>query len=120
MADGNGYWKKSRVYLAQAEEELAKDDLCQASEKGWGAAASIVKAVASERRWGHRSHRSLFRVVDRLTEETRDEELRTEFALAGMLDTNFYEGWLGRRTVVRHMARVTRFVERMEGLLNGR
>ena len=120
MADGNGYWKKSRVYLTQAEEELARDDLCQASEKGWGAAASIVKAVASERRWGHRSHPALFRVVDRLTVETRDEELRTQFALAGMLHTNFYEGWLARPAVEAHLVKVTRFVERMEGLLNGR
>ena len=37
------YTDRSRTYLSQASEELAKADLCQASEKGWGAAAEIVK-----------------------------------------------------------------------------
>ena len=45
------YREQSRrgVFLAQAHEELAKGDLQQASEKGWGAASQMVKAVAQER-----------------------------------------------------------------------
>ena len=39
--------------MEQANEELARDDLRQASEKGWGAASQIVKAVAEERGWEH-------------------------------------------------------------------
>ena len=118
MADGNPYHVKSMTYLSQSREELAKDDLSQASEKGWVAAASIVKAVASERRWGHRSHQGLFSVVDRLADEAQDEELRTQFGIAGMLHTNFYEGWLARPSVEAHLAKVTQFVERMEQFLD--
>ena len=111
------YTSRSRTYLSQASEELAKGDLCQASEKGWGAAAEMVKAVAAVRGWDHGGHRELFIVVSRLVTETNDRELRYQFGLAGQLHTNFYEGWLDRATVEDVLSQVTRFVENMEGLL---
>ena len=111
------YTSRSRTYLSQASEELAKGDLCQASEKGWGAAAEIVKAVAAARGWDHSGHRQLYGVITRLVNETGDETFRTAFAVAGALHTNFYEGWLDRGTVEAHLAQVTRFVERMESLI---
>ena len=36
-------------FLREAEELLAKGDHLQASEKAWGAAAQMVKAVAAEK-----------------------------------------------------------------------
>ena len=53
MVSRLAYRDQSRAYLEQANEELARDDLRQASEKGWGAASQIVKAVAEERGWEH-------------------------------------------------------------------
>ena len=50
------YREQSRKFLAQAYEELAKGDLPQASEKGWGAASQMLKAIAQQRGWSHRSH----------------------------------------------------------------
>ena len=47
--DGNAvadYRQRSRIFLARAREYLAIDDLHQASEKGWGAATWMAKAVA--------------------------------------------------------------------------
>ena len=52
------YREQSRV--GQAYEEFAKGDFVQASEKGWGATAQIVKAIAQERGWSHNSHRDLY------------------------------------------------------------
>jgi hypothetical protein len=40
------YHEASMVLLEQAEAELAVGDARQASEKGWGAAAQVVKAAA--------------------------------------------------------------------------
>ena len=111
------YTSRSRIYLSQASEELAKGDLCQASEKGWGAAAEIVKAVAEARGWEHGGHWQLFEAVSRLVTETGERELRIQFVAAGQLHTNFYEGWLDRATVEDVIGQVTRFVERMESLL---
>ena len=51
MTTQNNYLERSRIYLAQAAEEFDRDELGQASEKGWGAAVSMVKAVAEERGW---------------------------------------------------------------------
>ena len=111
------YTSRSRTHLFQASEELAKGDLCQASEKGWGSAAEMVKVVAAVRGWEHGSHRELFNVVDRLVVDTRDEDIRSQFLMAGQLHTNFYEGWLSRAAVEATLSNVTRFVEKMEGLL---
>ena len=41
----------SHNFLRQAREELAKEDLLQAANKAWGAAAYAIKAVAEKRRW---------------------------------------------------------------------
>ena len=43
------YQQASQRFLAQAKQELAAGDLPQASEKGWGATAQILKAVAEQR-----------------------------------------------------------------------
>ncbi|MXZ67886.1 MAG: hypothetical protein F4Z17_02565 [Acidimicrobiia bacterium] len=60
------YQDAARHLLAQAFEELAAGDSRQASEKGWGAAAQMIKAIASSRGWSHGSHASLYRLISRL------------------------------------------------------
>jgi len=40
--------KLSEKYMVEAEEFLRKGDLVQASEKAWGAASQIVKALAAK------------------------------------------------------------------------
>ena len=47
------YQQASEHFLAQARQELADGDLPQASEKGWGATAQILKAIAERRGWEH-------------------------------------------------------------------
>ena len=49
MQQTKTYQERSWAFLAKAREELAVGDLEQASEKGWGAAAMMVKAVAGQR-----------------------------------------------------------------------
>ena len=40
------YQQASQQFLAQANQELAAGDLPQASEKGWGAVAQMIKDIA--------------------------------------------------------------------------
>ena len=117
--NGNHYAEQSRAFLTQAFEELARDDLRQASEKGWGAAAQIVKAAAEERRMEHGGHGMLFNVVRRLRRETGEESLGSQFQIANGLHFNFYEGWYGREDVTEGLEQVSQFVDRVETLLNG-
>ncbi len=83
--------EQGRISLAQAEEELAKDDLRQASEKGWGAASQMVKAVADARGWDHKGHAQLFKAVGSLADEHDDKALRRLFSSANDLHINFYD-----------------------------
>ena len=104
----------ARRFLAQAHDYLAADNLLQASEKGWGAAAQAVKSVAETRGWPHNGHRQPFETIGRLVAETGDEEISTAFGLAGALHTNFYEGWLEREAVKIYLSQVAGLVEKLE------
>ena len=106
------------MFLAQAHEELAKGDLPQASEKGWGAAAQMVKAIAEERGWRHFSHRDIMRAVDALSQQTGNPELAYLFAFAGYLHVNFYENAHSGGIIEGHLQQVERFVDKAEGLLD--
>ena len=105
-----------REFLARARVYLAEDDLLQASEKGWGAAAQMVKAVAESRGWPHSVHRDLWRTINRLADETSDEDIRIMFGLAGELHTNFHEGWLDRETVDAYLSRVEQLTGKLSAL----
>ncbi len=114
--NGQYYSDTGREFLARARTYLAEDDLRQASEKGWGAAAQMVKAAAETRGWRHHVHRDLWRTINRLANETGDERVRDGFNAASTLHTNFYEGWLERETVEANLARVAELVEKLDAL----
>ena len=104
----------SRELLAKAEEALAEDDLLQASEKGWGAAAHMVKAVAESRGWRHNGHRELYRVANRLSEESGEAEVKGLFSIASALHGNFYENWMPKEMVAYDLAQVRVLVGKLE------
>ena len=114
------YAEASREFMGKAYQYLAEDDLAQASEKGWGAAAQMVKAVAEERGWPHRHHRLLYEVIEDLVDETGDEDLARWFDRASRLHTNFYENWMRPRAVERCLRDVQDLVNRLEPLIEGR
>ena len=113
MTQSNDYPNTGRDVLAKAFEELCKGDPRQASEKGWGAAAQMVKGVAVQRGWDHNGHAYLFQVISRLTEETEDSRLATHFHVANSLHTNFYETWLPEEMVRSGLDNVGELVEKL-------
>ncbi|MCY3918517.1 MAG: PaREP1 family protein [Chloroflexi bacterium] len=108
------YTNTANEFLTKARVHLAEDDLLQASEKGWGAAAQMVKAVADTRGWPHSSHRDLYRAVDRLADETSVPQLKTLFRSAGTLHQNFYEGWMAVEDVADGLSDVEEIVGRLQ------
>lgn len=86
-------------FLAHAHDYLSRGDLLQASEKGWGAASRMVKAVAETRGWRHSTHGDLYRTVNQLAEESGDQRIRNLFRSASALHQNFYEGYMPVETV---------------------
>ena len=113
MTTETPYRNAATQLLAQARHELANGDVRQASEKGWGAAAQAVKAVAESRGWDHKTHAALFNVVNRLGEQTENEELDALFVTASGLHVNFYENWLPSGTVGVGLDKVAEFVSLM-------
>ena len=85
------YRNDSRTLLAQGRAELAQGDVHQASEKGWGAAALMLKAIAEQRGWEHGKHRHLSRMASRLRAETGDRDIYRWYQVADALHGNFYE-----------------------------
>lgn len=112
------YLRLNSKYLPEAQQFLGKEDLAQASEKLWGAAAEIVKAVAAKRGVELGTHASLWAYVDELDWQNPDLGLIEKFSYAGNLHTNFYENWLSKGYVVRGMDIVKDFVENMKRLLS--
>ena len=112
------YRGRSREYLTKAFKELDDDDLLQASEKGWGAAAQIVKAVADERDLPHRSHADVLRMAQMLVRDMVGKLVADrQFSAASDLHVNFYEGIYNREEVAWRLQEVRRFVDKIEGLL---
>jgi hypothetical protein len=111
------YLQLNNKYLGGAGELLAKGDHVQASEKLWGAAAEIVKAVAARRGKTVRNHARLWDFVTELSEEHPDWRLLEAFSIASALHTNFYEDWLTRKAVETDARVVRDFVEKLKQLL---
>ena len=114
MLQQETYRQQSRVFLDSAKEFLTEWNLYQASEKGWGAAAQIIKALAEKRGWNHRHHSLLQQAVDTLAEETGDQDYLLLFSSADSLHKNFYEGKMAQATAALHLAQVTTLVEKVE------
>jgi hypothetical protein len=98
--------ERAREYLAvaqelliQAGEELSKNNIRQAAEKLWGAAALSIKAHAYWKE-GRRltSHGELWRYKDVLSEEL-GEWVRDAWMYANSMHTCFYEGWCSEKDV---------------------
>ncbi len=117
MNQRDGYAIASREFLTKAFQELAQGDVVQASEKGWGAAAQMLKAVAERRGWSHNSHRLFYGIVRTLVQETGDTQVANLFQVAGNLHTNFYENWLPPELVELALHDVGLFLDKLEPML---
>jgi hypothetical protein len=116
MAKAQDYLWLNDKYLKEAEALMEEGDYVQASEKFWGAAAEIVKAVAAGRNVEIRSHGHLHGFVSRLGRELNDPGLSRLFGDAAALHQNFYENWLPPETVVDYGEAVKELVERLKEL----
>jgi len=111
------YSNLMRKYFRDAEAFLAKGNYVQASEKLWGAAAEIVKAVAVKRGVELRTHGDLWEFVTKLRTELKDPELSRLFLQANYLHQNFYEGVLPPEAVMDGAEAVKEFIDKLERLI---
>ena len=111
------YRDASRKLLAQGYAEFELGATRQASEKGWGATAQMLKSIAEQRGWEHKGHRLIRRVASRLADETGDLDIRRLYRVADSLHTNFYEDLDTVEDVAAGLEDIRRFLSILEPLL---
>ena len=84
------YEAQAREFLDKGREYLASGDLHQASEKGWGAAAHMAKAVAVAQGWRYDNHPDFSSVMNQAALLTGNDRLRDLRARANDLHGNYY------------------------------
>ena len=82
--------RQSREFLGKGREYLAAGDLHQASEKGWGAAAWMAKAVAEAQGWQYNRHDEFFTVMRQAQDVSGDARLRNLRRAANELHGYYY------------------------------
>ena len=82
--------QQSREFLDKGRQYLAAGDLHQASEKGWGAAAWMAKAVAEAQGWQYKRHDEFFTVMRQAQDVSGDDRLRNLRRAANELHGYYY------------------------------
>ena len=82
--------RQSREFLDKGRQYLAAGDLHQASEKGWGAAAWMAKAVAEAQGWQYKRHDEFFTVMRQAQDVSGDDRLRNLRRAANELHGYYY------------------------------
>ena len=112
------YQLQAREFLAKAREYLAADDLHQASEKGWGAAAWMAKAVAEVQGWRYSEHAEFAVVCRNASDLTGNERLLDLSNTAYGLHRNYYtrKMFLSGRTIARDLDQMAELLDVLEPL----
>lgn len=109
----NDYETQARDFLAKGRQYLAAGDLHQASEKGWGAAAHMAKAIATAQGWQYDRHPDFSRVMNQAALMTGNDRLRDLRARANDLHGNYYERkrFLDAEAIERDLESMAELVE---------
>ena len=106
--------EQALILLRQSEEEFAKDDIFQSSEKLWGAATQAVLAIASQENGKEpHTHREMKKLVMKLSETHEAPNLALQFAVAEGFHANFYHRWKDDFQIQADVPAVYDFVEQM-------
>ena len=109
----NDHVELARDFLERSKSYLAHGDLHQASEKGWGAAAHIVKAVAAANNWEYENHDQFESVVINARQRYRQPALLQMAHAAEALHRNYY-----RRDFLLNADAIREEIEDVERMVN--
>ena len=112
--ESNKYAELSRWCLAEADNYLRRRNNIQASEKGWGAAAQSMKAIAVERTWNQNSHGLIVDIAQQIADEQGRPDLFVLFGNAQALHVNFYENWLSSDSIEIYLNSVKALLPELE------
>ncbi len=117
--ESNKYADLSRWCIGEADNYLRRRNNIQASEKGWGAAAQALKAIAEDRGWNHGGHGLIVDIAQQVADEQACPELVGLFGTAQALHVNFYENWLSSDTIQIYLDDVKKLLPELEQIRTG-
>ena len=85
------YEEISRHLLQQAQVELDRGDILQASNKVWGATAHAIKAVCQRMGWNHHAHNYLSAAANYVASGLGRYDLMEAFGFLEAMHANYYE-----------------------------
>ena len=85
------YESQAREFLANSRDFLAAGRLHQASEKGWGAASHMAKAVAAAQGWEYGTHADFSQVMYQASQLASNPRIRELRGVANELHLNYYK-----------------------------
>ena len=113
------YRQQAGEFLAKARQYLAEGDLHQASEKGWGAASHMVKAVADVLGASYDRHEEFRRVVSIAGRRLGSRRTIVRLAhSAEILHSNYYQRkrFLDAEDIGDDLEDVAELMDRLEPL----
>ena len=112
------YRRTAREFLVKSRRYLADGDLHQASEKGWGAAAWMAKAVAEAQGWQYARHDEFADVINRARLLSGDDRLRGYRRVANELHGYFYtrKRFLDAEDIADGLDQIARLLDILEPL----
>ena len=112
------YRQQARRFLERSRRYLAEDDLHEAAEKGWGAAAWMAKAVAQNQGWDYHTHDQFRQVLYQAQQRCGDERLAYLPAIANELHGFFYtrKRFLNSQAIGGHLDLVADLLDILEPL----
>ena len=103
----------ARNFLERSKSYLAEGDLHQASEKGWGAASHIIKAVAAANNWEYEAHDQFESVVVNASQRYRQPSLLQMSRAGEALHRNYY-----KRSLLLNADVIREEIEDVERMVN--
>ena len=112
------YRRQARQFMRQSRQYLADGDLHQASEKGWGAAAWMAKAVAEAQGWDYTKHAQFSVVLNNARQVTGDARIPGMRGIANELHGNYYtrRRFLNAAAIGEDLDRIAELLEILEPL----
>jgi hypothetical protein len=115
------YREQAKLFLAKAWEYLAQGDLHQASEKGWGSAAHMAKAVSEAQGISYRAHEEFNLLLDDVCQLLDSDRPLVLGSVANELHRNYYKRkiHLRGRIIQRQLDSVAELHDLLEPLADG-
>ena len=112
------YLQLNNKYIKDADECIKKGDYSQASEKIWGAFATILKAIAAQRRKTIKTHEGISFFLAQVSKELKDESINNIGLIADGLHQNFYENVKHPDAIKKGTKTIKQFITRMRNRFN--